>query len=405
MQDLSATFATLGEQLLTLFTDPGSNLNAALALYAVVALLVLIVLIVGVMFVMGASDEEHDAEDRSEAIVDAEAVESVTAGQDAADIATSPPARRPRSLAVTVLVLAACVAGVLLVAGYTTSSPGTCEGCHATNPHSKAEKGSDPHAGVACVSCHETGGAAGRYALGVPTRAAHIAGHVAGLATAASYGRTTRAACAACHRDDIAGTTTDPERGVRMSHAEPLAASATCSDCHRLRSGVLSARGVGMNPCLRCHDSKRAPSACGTCHDKRASTAARVRKVAPAVQVSDVRCGGCHDEKAECDSCHGLRMPHTKRFMAYEHARAGALDLWYGGGRTCGKCHTSTRNPCSSCHSSMLGSGHGPGNAVAHRTAASSACDSCHQANAYARGRDFCVDLCHSSGDTTVGER
>jgi hypothetical protein len=388
------------DQLSGLFTDPMSNLGAALALYAMVAIVITIVIIVGVMLVLSGSDDETDevteqaaAADEPEAGEPAESHEEPVGSESADEHA--PPRRRRSKLATAVIVLAT-LAIFWATTGYSTSGDSACAACHDKSPHASADKPRDPHAGVTCVACHEPGGAVSRAITGVGPRILHVIGHIAGGSVSRDYGRVTRSACASCHASAIARTTVDAARGIRMSHKEPLAAGATCLDCHRLKSGVLLARGVGMSPCIRCHDSKTAPSACATCHDKKAANAARVRTVTPAVQVPQVKCGGCHDQARECDSCHGVRLPHSKEFMTYAHARAGAVDLWFNGGRTCAKCHTATRNPCSRCHSSMLGTGHGPGNALAHQKASSAACDSCHGSRAYMGGRDFCKDLCHS---------
>lgn len=385
------------DQLVSLFTNPMSNIGAALALYGIVAIVVLIMLIGGVMLVLGGADDEVEA-GAPEETSSSDDEPDETAHEDVEVLAeeVAVPPRTPRSRMVSAAIAVGVVAMIWAVTGYSTSNDAACAGCHLKSPHVGAEKARDPHAGTTCVACHEPGGVVSRALLGVPSRTLHVVGQLVGYPVSRDYGRVSRSACAACHGGDIAGVTTDAARGVRMSHKEPLAAGAACIDCHALRSGVLSAVGVGMNPCLRCHDAKTASSECGTCHDKKASAAARVRRVAPAVQIPDVSCGGCHDEKRDCDSCHGVRLPHSKEYMAFAHARAGAVDFWYNRGRTCAKCHSATRNPCTKCHSSMLGAGHGPSNAVSHQRAAESACASCHGQRAYMSGRDFCKDLCHS---------
>lgn len=385
--NLGMSLNGLPEKIAQLLANPSSNFEAALALYGIMALAVLIIATAAVMFVLGSSDDSEDEEsDGSEW-----AEEAGEAPAEPAPVV--PRVRAPRWL----LPLFALVAlSVLWIGvGYTTTASSTCDSCHTKTPHSGADR-ANAHKSVACVSCHETGGAIGSYTTAVPARVAHIAGAMLDAKRKpADYGRVTGAACTSCHARDIAKPTFDPSRGLRMSHAEPLKASATCTDCHRLRAGSISTRGIGMGVCLRCHDSKRASGECSTCHDKKAAAAARVRKVAPAVQIKTVRCGACHNEQRQCDSCHGTRMPHSQEFMAYAHARAGASDLWFNGGRGCGKCHTSTRRPCTKCHSSTLGSSHGAPLAQSHQGGNAAACDSCHVSKAYAKGRDFC-QLCHS---------
>jgi hypothetical protein len=248
------------------------------------------------------------------------------------------------------------------------------------------------------VACHEPGGVFGRYVSGVPSRLIHFASQ-AGSSTPDEYGAVTASACSTCHASGLAAVATNKTRGLKISHKEPIAASATCLDCHAMNAGVVATYNAGMGPCLRCHDGKKASATCATCHDQKVATAARVRTTSFAIeQIPEVTCGGCHDEKKQCDTCHGIRMPHTKIFMAYAHARAGAVDYWYNGGKTCARCHTATRNPCTKCHSKIMGRAHGVSSSlpVAHRRAAESACNTCHGQWAYQKNRDFCKDLCHS---------
>jgi hypothetical protein len=97
-------------------------------------------------------------------------------------------------------------------------------------------------------------------------------------------------------------------------------------------------------------------------------------------------------------------MPHTPEFMAHGHARAGAADLWFNGGRGCAKCHTAKRRPCTNCHTPMLGKSHGPALAESHKLGNAQACNSCHAERAYATTRDFC-QLCHSPEAVAGGTR
>jgi hypothetical protein len=391
--NLGSSLNGLPDKVAVLLANPGSNFQAALALYAIIGLALLIVVTVAVMFVLGSSEEEDELE---------------TGDADAAGTAVVPVVKevpRPRAPRwLFPLFTFVAVAILWLGIGYTTTAPSTCTSCHAKTPHSEASR-ADAHKAVACVACHETGGTVGSYTTAVPGRIAHIAGAILDAKRVPiDYGRVAGAACASCHASDIAKPTFDTPRGLRMSHAEPLKAHATCTDCHRLRNGEVSTRGLGMAVCLRCHDSKRASGECSTCHDKKAAAAARVRKVAPAVQIKTVRCGACHNESRQCDSCHGTRMPHSPEFMAHGHARAGAADLWFNGGRGCAKCHTATRRPCTKCHTAMLGKSHGPALAESHKLGNAQACNSCHAERAYSTSRDFC-QLCHSPEAVAGGPR
>ncbi len=230
--------------------------------------------------------------------------------------------------------------------------------------------------------------------------------HGRARATSRSTAGTTRRACTSCHEASLAGTTTNDERGLKVSHAEPLAASAACIDCHTMRRGVVSVHNAGMKPCLRCHDDSTASSECATCHEGQAAAAARPRTTSfQDAQIQEVSCSGCHDEERDCDPCHGLRMPHTAEFKLHAHARAATVDIWYGGGKACRRCHTESRHPCSGCHSELIGAAHGTTMASTHKSANSAHCNACHMQKAYPATRDFCKDVCHSPAAIAASPR
>lgn len=387
--EFAIDFARLPQQLWTLLVDPGSNLQAALLLYAIIGLLLLIVLLIAVMLIMATTEEEE--------VVGAEAAVSRPAAKQPAPEGP----RDPRSTLVTAAVTLLVVAAVWVATGYSTSHSALCTSCHIETPHTIAEIDRDPHTAVTCVACHEPGGLVGRYTSDMPARVLHLVDGLVEPLVQEEYGRVRQAACTSCHGADIADLIIDEQRGLRMSHAEPLEASARCLDCHRLEDGIVASHNAGMNPCLRCHDAVLASAECSTCHDKQAASAARVRTGSLAsVQVVDVRCGSCHDEPRQCDPCHGTRMPHTREFMVYAHARSAAVDFWFNDGQACAgsECHTPTRRSCSrpGCHGSLLGSGHGTFLARAHTEASEQRCNTCHQRWAYAPNRDFCLDVCHT---------
>jgi len=390
----------LSDQLMTLLTDPTSDLQAALVLYGMIALLVLIVLVTGIVVLMGTPDEDDELDFAREAgAADESAYAVPEVGEHATASGEPAHSSPPLSPLVIIGVIGAVAGAVWVLAGFTTSSNAGCAACHVVTVHSDATKGSDPHGGVDCVSCHEPGGGFGRYVTDVPSRMLHFFDGASGLSVHAGYGRVASSACSSCHATGIAGVTVNKDNGVRMSHQEPLAVSARCLDCHKPVLGAVTRQTVGMSSCLQCHDNVTAPSECSTCHDKQAAAAARARTTDFAkAQVVDIRCGGCHDEVAECDSCHGVRMPHSLAFKANQHARAGAADFWFNGGQSCAgsECHAPTRRPCTKCHTPLLGRGHPASHAQSHQGATASAC-ACHDFFGLAnpKSRDFC-ELCHS---------
>ncbi len=393
VDDLQAiNFSQLTDTLLTLLTDPTSNLKAALLLYSMIGLAVVLVLVVIIAALLGAPEEDEDEyEDGFEVPVAPQPVQEAVA-----EAAPREP-YRPRTAVFTLLAIIGVTLAVWLVAGFTTSADPVCGACHVDTVHDLA-RGSlpDPHESTDCVSCHEPGGPVGRYFTQVPSRLLHFVEGGTGLSVRATFGQVTPSACNECHAETIKRVTVDRETGVRMSHAEPIAASAKCLDCHVPASGVVSRKTAGMGPCLRCHDSVTASSECTTCHDKQTAAAATARTTKLAKrQVTEVKCGGCHNQEKECDTCHGLRMPHSLAFKADGHARAGAADFWYTGGKTCARCHTPARRPCQKCHSPVLGKGHQLSWAKDHQKGTPASC-ACHNQMAQTQGRDFCK-VCHNA--------
>ncbi len=388
--EFQLSWERLPQDLWTLLIDPGSNLGAALTLYAIIGTLFVIILVIAILFIMSTPEEEEHA---------AAAAGGTAPGAGAPERAEAPqaPPRTPRAVLATAGIWIAILALVWVATGYASSTAVVCEGCHVTTPHAQAAEGTDPHESVTCVACHEPGGLAGRFVLDVPARVLHVTDGMIERTLQEGYGQVSRSSCESCHRGALDGVTFDEARGLRMSHAEPLEAAARCLDCHTLRDGVVGAHNAGMNPCLRCHDSQTASAECSTCHDRNAAAAARPRTASfAAQQVEQPRCGSCHDEERYCDPCHGTRMPHSNEFMAYAHARPAAIDFWTNRGRMCAQCHTRERRSCQQCHTNTLGSGHGPGLRTSHVQAEEPACNRCHQRWAFNPQRDFCVDVCHS---------
>lgn len=282
-----------------------------------------------------------------------------------------------------------------VAAGVSTAQDDACSSCHRQTPHSVVQ--GDPHRNVDCVSCHESGGQAMRLTLNVPERLGH---YVAGVSkgTVPAYGQPSEAGCRTCHAPVLSGVSTNDERGLRVSHAEPLRAGARCLDCHRPLDGVIVADTVGMQPCLRCHDDVDASSECSTCHVSDPSKAVATGRKATAsfaqrlIPVPD--CGGCHST-ASCNDCHRVQMPHTPEFKASGHAREAVVELWKDGGTKCQRCHTETRRPCTRCHE-MPFLAHGEGFKEGHKAASWSGGCTCHERRAPIRGRNFCM-TCHAT--------
>jgi len=418
MQGAPADMSKLPSFVLYLLINPALNPQAALIVYAMVGVFFLVVLIAGILFLTRSRKGDQASREQRSAVgsevpgsgASTEPLEVLdpksavpTTHQDAqrSQRAKSPsPPMSMRARLTAAVVVCVVLVSAWAVTGYTTSNPALCKDCHwPASAHAKALKGADMHANVKCVSCHESGGTVGRYFAGVPARLIHFAASRSAVPRQGEYGRITVSACSSCHKAALKGVVINEARGIKVSHREPMAASAVCIDCHALRAGVLGVHNAGMAPCVRCHDAEHASAECTTCHDENTSLAIRARTASFAdVQIPDVSCGACHNEEKECDWCHGMRLPHSTEFKMYAHARAGAVDFWYNGGKACSRCHTASRRPCQKCHGKDFGHAHGAGAttlARGHQESPAQGC-SCHQEFAYTTNRDFCEDLCHS---------
>lgn len=366
--------------------NPGWNPKAAWALYSSLVIIIVLAICVGALAAMSIAERRRAA-----------AASAARVGSRPGRRAVPPMSTRLRLTVGFVVLLV--LGGIWVVAGAMSSDSDSCKSCHwPSASHARAVQGTDSHSDIACVYCHEAGGDLGRYVTGVPLRLMHSGMEPKDEVPGTGYGRVTVSACSSCHQADLPRTITSPERGLRISHKEPMAASATCIDCHVMRDGVVASYNAGMKQCLRCHDGNPASARCETCHDKNTSAAARVRTTSfQGVQIQQVRCGGCHNEKRQCDPCHGARMPHTTEFMAHDHARAAMVDFWFNDGNGCRRCHTETRRSCR-CHSSQIGGAHGGTKSflLVHKKGTSTKCNTCHARFAYLATRDFCRDVCHS---------
>jgi hypothetical protein len=369
--------------------NPSANPLQAGVLLGIVLTIVLIVLVSVILLIMrpSAEDEELLREERGE-------------GPEAE--APAQPMSWPTVASIAVLAFFALWA----VTGVTTSSSDVCLSCHSNTSHASAGTG-DPHAKVACVSCHEGGGFVGRATVNLVTRVQHVIAARVDSSRAIGYGKPAASdGCTGCHRQQTSRTTLNRKRGVRVSHKEPLAAGAQCVDCHVLEAGVVGAATVGMAPCLRCHDGKTAKAECSVCHAGDPSGAIRSAVTTGAMAsalVPNPQCDGCHADMSKCDACHGISMPHSLGFTAYGHARDAAIDIWNNGSngaKTCSKCHYPGHNDCqqSGCHNGRFPSHPSPAWRDLHKLAtwsgSQSAC-SCHRWDPWDHnGMNYC-QICH----------
>ncbi|HEY3318401.1 MAG TPA: hypothetical protein VGK50_08270 [Coriobacteriia bacterium] len=264
--------------------------------------------------------------------------------------------RRSPAWAVRVAVLLLFLVAVLGTRYY-LGSPQTCAQCHAKSPEAEA-LAQTAHKAVQCGDCHSGSGATGGLRLGIDYVRWTYVWTASGQLPKKLTTRVDALKCLDCHGD------IGPTRivaGTRVRHSDFLDEGVQCGTCHGdvAHPGVLrTASAPGMDQCLPCHDGKRAPSECATCHTR--DLTQRSRSVAPLarIQVSGGKqvCYRCHDPRP-CLRCHGVNMPHPDGWSPKSganqggtHAREAFLHLEW-----CWRCHfdkkpgTPSQQSCT-CH-------------------------------------------------------
>jgi hypothetical protein len=385
-------FPDVINQIPDVLRNPAANPLQAAVLLGIGIVIVLIVLLSIVLMLMNRAEAEQF-------LIEGES--DVAEGGETEESAAE--ARHPLWWLTVTSIIILAFTGVWIAAGITTSSSDVCVGCHADTVHSIAPP-DDPHAKVACVLCHETGGPVARVTVNLATRAQHVVRARVYSNFVRAFGKPVASdGCLRCHRKQINGTVYNVAQGVRVSHKEALAAGAQCVECHALVSGAVGSHTVGMSPCLRCHNGTVARADCNECHVGDPSGAIRAQvatNTMASAQVPNPRCNGCHTDMTKCNACHGIEMPHSDLFKAYAHARPAAIDIWSNGGRTCAKCHYPGHNYCMQpgCHLGPNPSHPSPVwrsmHALAPWSQSATAC-SCHQWNPWDHnGMNFC-QICH----------
>ena len=256
------------------------------------------------------------------------------------------------------VLISAGLALLLVSFGATTQSRSFCSSCHESTNHTESVLVGG-HSEVSCIACHETNHVVQSYTTSAVTRFLHVAGGLVDAIPASGYGTVTPESCMRCHSEDIERVT-DPSllSTVRMSHAEPRTAGMGCLVCHAYNfRQEIGLPDRGMEVCLKCHNNEQASADCTVCHVKHplsVSKGAQWDYAANLLAHTDPQqgCYRCHDP-APCDACHGVRMPHSKEFMAMQPrghpAHSRGIDL-----AVCFTCHDGTSNlgatDCYLCH-------------------------------------------------------
>lgn len=359
------------DALRELFQNPTSNLTAAAIGIAALILLVLILALAALIFILPGEDEhgdDHDeqderdeqddrATDEADRPSDADSaeredgvekkdeveVEAEPLGEDDA----FPVAGRRLSTRISFWIAVALLLLGTTAMYATTSSDAYCaSSCHSMTSASDTHRRAS-HAKVSCAECHESG-----VLDAVPKRLRMVA--LSAISSRPEASPIDSRRCESCHDEVLDGVVTSGS--IRVSHEQIAEGGAPCTSCHAdIGHGADgSARRSVMNECIYCHDNKKAPGACSTCHVGDIGKATLERRRFSRIKLPKPTCSGCHSEES-CDECHGLRMPHPAGFGDPKlHARGGAFQK---GRQSCYRCHTW--NDCDRCHTSLDG-GHGP---------------------------------------------
>ncbi len=377
--------------------NPTSNITVAVLLLAVVLILVLVAIIAILLFMQGPPRARTTRRRRPGApprrprrVPKAPAARAepegstVTLGQRVQAWMAGP----------TALVMVALLVFLALAVGYTsTSREDYCaRTCHQRGASVQA-RAKDVHRKVTCVSCHERPGVAG-VVDALANRPVHAFENL--FRTPTYEDPVSTEACLGCHSNVLGAIVDKKSLGVRMSHKEPLAAGMVCMDCHIRPGHSETTATIGMTGCTRCHGTKKVSGKCVYCHVGDTSRALRrtafTERLFPRIRLAPVKdCGGCHSQK-KCDRCHGLRLPHSARFLSWEHARFSA----FGKRKLCERCHP--RSDCTyKCHDDFEPAHSSQYWVNAHRTLPRSSACSCHWYKLPDEGKakgSFCA-VCH----------
>ncbi|RJQ51956.1 MAG: hypothetical protein C4521_11230 [Actinobacteria bacterium] len=274
------------------------------------------------------------------------------------------------------------------IAAYT---PSFCARCHRLD---YAYWKTSTHARSTCSDCHAARGGLS-WVSGPIDRTSMVLAALFGAYDPPITSFVENQNCLSCHggiKDAIV-----TRFGIRMRHADVIVAGLRCTDCHNtVAHGKATAhpRSAFMDTCTPCHDGKKAPSKCETCHTSAIDRSPTAR-LAPWAITHGVNwtkthgmgnlgtCVTCHPSDA-CDRCHGMSLPHESNWPRL-HGKA-ALDNGKkvratDKARSCVGCHS--RAYCDGCHQIKMPhpAGFLPMHKKEHERVGAGVCLNCHIKN------------------------
>jgi len=358
-----------------------------------------------------SSDTQETASTGSRTVIEGWEEPEAGLAAEAAAAPTRPGILKRIYRAVAAYSLFVLVAFGIVAAYVVSGSDAVCAGaCHGENPAVLATHENDHLHRASCIACHERGRGAG--VVGSVVSRGEMLLAWTGLLESVSDRPVSSVACMRCH-DVTDGPMTSSRANVRISHEEPLEAGMNCVDCHGSvgHLGEVARVPVSMDRCLSCHDGDTAAAECSECHTTDIALTGRDSVVGaseritgsgeymyPPVVASGGDCGGCHELEAQCDPCHGLRLPHPDEFVSGYHAADAAFEKK---DMCLERCHTNY--DCQACHA-PFSVGHADNWKIAHQSSPWDAGCGCHVDDSNV-DTPICV-FCHENAPyDTVGER
>jgi nitrate/TMAO reductase-like tetraheme cytochrome c subunit len=335
--------------------------------------------------------------------------------------------RGGKILIAALLLLIVFIVVVAVSVAYTERSSFCSNACHEMNPYGATWRVSQ-HSDIDCIRCHIKPGAIEFIEAklsAVREVYVHISGKIKKPIAVTEHIPDATCAAKGCHP---LSSIKDPLTwdAMSFSHKQHAGHEILCIDCH---SQVVH-RSVPGRPfldpktmafCLRCHDGKKAPSGCETCH--RAPHVARGRctdchqlaswkstfkhPVTLAKPHQALACEKCHTMATAtamgfpdgCVACHADRHKNNTTLCAKCHrTTAWRPSTFKHPGTGCTDCHKrphADRGPCLRCHTTSSWANHFAHPIPLGGVHASFPCERCHVNGLSAPGKG--CSSCHGS--------
>jgi nitrate/TMAO reductase-like tetraheme cytochrome c subunit len=232
-----------------------------------------------------------------------------------------------------------------------TSDPGFCSRCHSMVTPVDQWKQST-HANVNCTGCHVDPGVIHSLEHKVLALKEVYDELFGSGQMPADIKQPKNENCLQCHN---VSRTVSPSGDIKIPHQQHVQMQGLrCTDCHF--NVVHSRRGTPGGPppmdvCYMCHDGKKAPNACATCHANPPSeqSAHPVNAVENHGQLALERpddCYRCHSKASNfCQDCHN-QPPATHQLLDWRYTHRAEVEA--KGRQVCLGCHTEQF--CQKCH-------------------------------------------------------